>query len=116
MPRGGKNYLALLALSACEIPPPPPGHDFCPPLGIHFPFFLFISLGWLSLQGGELPPPEKLSQGNFPLSPPPVLRLWPRKLDEDKVKTFVQLSQKYFVSDYVTQDRWKNTVKNYESG
>ena len=33
-----------------------------------FHFFLFISLGWPSLQGGISPPPEKLSQGN---SPPP---------------------------------------------
>ena len=35
---------------------PPPGHDFCPPLGVLFQFFLFILLGWPSLHGGDFPP------------------------------------------------------------
>ena len=64
--QGGKNYFGLRARKF-----PPPMSDFSSPLGILFQFFPFISLG---LRGGGNPPPlEKLSKGNFPS--PPVLRL-----------------------------------------
>ena len=66
---GGELFWPALPKRA-KISPPlsdffPPGHDFCPPLGILFQFFLFLSLGWPRLQGGNSPPPEKLSKGNF---------------------------------------------------
>ena len=67
--RRGKNNFGLHARKFPLRDFPPPGHDFCPRLGIPFQFFLFMSLGWPSLQGGNFPP-EKLSQGNFPLPTP----------------------------------------------
>ena len=72
----GEELFGLHARSAPEIPPPPqsdfspPGHDFCLTLGILLNFFLFLSLGWPSLQGGELPPPLRSSAKNFPLPLP----------------------------------------------
>ena len=47
---------------------PPFWDDFCPPLRILFNFFLFISLGWPSLQGGNFPP---LRRGTSPVPPFP---------------------------------------------
>ena len=65
--QGGRIILAFARVARANSPPPHPLSDF-PLLGILFQFFLFLSLGWPSLQGeGELPPPQ-LSQGNFPPS------------------------------------------------
>ena len=52
--RGGEELFGLRAKISPHLSDfSPPGHDFCPPLGILFQFFLS----------------EKLSQGNFPPSP-----------------------------------------------
>ena len=50
--RRGKNNFGLHARKFPLRDFPPPGHDFCPRLGIPFQYFLFLSLGWPSLQGG----------------------------------------------------------------
>ena len=62
---GGRIIWSCACKSPAKIIPPP---ERFPPLGILFHFFLFISLGWPSRQGGGPPPPEKFIQGNFPLS------------------------------------------------
>ena len=71
--RGGKNYLACALSCARKFPPPqaifpPPGHDFSFPLAILFQFFLFISLGWSSLQEGGLSPLRSSARGTSPPS------------------------------------------------
>ena len=52
---------------------------FCPPLGILFHFFLFISLGWPCLQMGSYPHWEA-QPGELPPSPPWT---WCRILSKD---------------------------------
>ena len=71
---GGRIILAC----AREIFPP---ERFFPLLGMilaplwayFFNFSLYIVRMAKSSGGGEFPPPEKLSEGNFPFSPPPML-------------------------------------------
>ena len=58
--RGKRIILACVCRVRAKIFPlsdfPPPGNDFIPLLGILFNFFLFKSLGWPGLQGGNPPP------------------------------------------------------------